>query len=114
MVAVENALCAFSKERWARSWRPRLRQLPQAASHMLAPNDRVTFVEPREKDITEVNRPNAIVHFFESDGVRCERVTDEEQALNRNVPAFVMRFTRKWPGYSIGDNRASYERDDGR
>jgi len=22
--------------------------------------------------------------------------------LNRNVPAFVMRFTMKWPGYSIG------------
>ena len=30
MVAVGNAFCAFSKERWTRSWRPRFRQLPQA------------------------------------------------------------------------------------
>ena len=29
VVAVGNAFCAFSKERWTRSWRPRLRQLPQ-------------------------------------------------------------------------------------
>jgi len=32
VVAVGNAFCAFSKERWTRSWRPRLRQLPQAGS----------------------------------------------------------------------------------
>jgi hypothetical protein len=31
VVAVGNAFCAFSKERWARSVRPRLRQLPQTA-----------------------------------------------------------------------------------
>ena len=30
--------------------------------------------------------------------------------LNRKVPALVMRLTRKWPGYSIGRSRASYER----
>ena len=30
VVAVENAFCAFSKERWTRSVRPRLRQLPPA------------------------------------------------------------------------------------
>ena len=30
VVAVGNAFCAFSKERWARSVRPRLRQLPRA------------------------------------------------------------------------------------
>jgi hypothetical protein len=30
VVAVGNAFWAFSKERWARSWRPRLRQLPRA------------------------------------------------------------------------------------
>ena len=47
---------------------------------MLAPNDQVTFVEPREEDVTEVNRPDAIVYFLEADGVGCERVTDEEQA----------------------------------
>jgi hypothetical protein len=30
VVAVGNAFCAFSKELWARSVRPQLRQLPQA------------------------------------------------------------------------------------
>ena len=34
VVAVGNAFCAFSKERWTRSWRPRLRQLPQAYSNV--------------------------------------------------------------------------------
>src|SRR5882762_1934692 len=77
---VGHAFWACSKERWTRSGRPRLGQLPQAAAGMLAPNDRVTFVEPREKDVTEVDRPDAIVHFLEADGVGCERVTDEEQA----------------------------------
>ena len=46
---------------------------------MLAPNDRVTFIEAREKDITKVDGTDAIVDFFEAAGVRCERVTDEEQ-----------------------------------
>ena len=32
VVAVGNALCAFSKERWTRSVRPRLRQLLQATA----------------------------------------------------------------------------------
>ena len=40
----------------------------------------VTFVEPSQQDSTEVNRPDAIVHFLEADGVLLQRVADEEQA----------------------------------
>jgi hypothetical protein len=32
VVAMGNAFCAFSKERWMRSVHPRLRQLPRACS----------------------------------------------------------------------------------
>jgi hypothetical protein len=32
VVAVGNALCVFSKERWTRSLRPWLRQFPQACA----------------------------------------------------------------------------------
>ena len=81
---------------------------------MLAANDVVTFIEPREEDLTKVDRPDAIVHFLEADGVGCERVAmKSRRVLKRNVPAFVMRFTRKCPGYSMGGSRASYERGDG-
>ena len=41
------------------------------------------------------------------------RLMKSRRRLNRNVPAFVMRFTRKCPGYSMGGSRASYARDDG-
>ncbi len=81
MVAVENAFSAFSKERWTRSERPRLRQLPQAAPQMLAPNDIVTFVDPGDKYLAKVDRPDAIVDFLESNRVWCKRVRDEEQPL---------------------------------
>ena len=49
-----------------------------------------------------MNGPDAVGDLFEPDGVLFERVGDEQQALlKRKVPAFVMRFTRKCPGYSI-------------
>ena len=34
--------------------------------------------------------------------------------LKRKVPAWVMRLTRKCPGYSIGSSRVSYARGEGR
>jgi hypothetical protein len=48
---------------------------------MLTPNDVVTFVEPGDEHVTEVDRPDAVVDFLESDRVWREGVGDEEQAL---------------------------------
>src|SRR5882762_5457045 len=108
---VGHAFWACSKERWTRSGRPRLRQLPQAAAGMLAPNDVVTFVEPGDQHSAEVDRPNAIVDFLKTNRVWREGVGDEEQPLlEAEGAALVMRLTRKCPGYSIGRSRASYAR----
>ena len=53
-----------------------------------------------------MNRPDAVVDFLEAD-VCClsALAMKSRRFLNRNVPAFVMRFTRKWPG--ILDRRQS-------
>ena len=48
---------------------------------MLAANDVVTFIEPGDKNLTKVDRPDAIVDLLESDRVWRESVSDEEQPL---------------------------------
>ena len=68
-----------AKERWTRSERPRLRQLPQAAPDMLAPNDGVTFVESGDEHVTEVDRPDAIFDLLGSDRMWREGVGNKEQ-----------------------------------
>ena len=64
----------------------------------LSTNHVVPFVEPCQRGPTEMNRPDAVGHLLEADGV----AMNSNRFLNRNVPALVMRFTMKWPGYTMG------------
>jgi hypothetical protein len=62
-----------------------------------------------------MNRPDTIADLLETDRVLFERVGDEEQPfLEPKRPAFVIRLTRKCPGYSIGGNSPTYARVEGR
>ena len=47
----------------------------------LGPDDVVTFVHSPQKDAAEVNRPDAVVHLLEADGVLLQGVGNEEQPL---------------------------------
>jgi hypothetical protein len=71
-------MTGFSDQRWARSWRPRLRHGPRATAQILAANDVVTFIESGDQHAAEVDRPNAIIDFLEANRVWRERVRDEE------------------------------------
>src|SRR5450432_3753394 len=47
----------------------------------LAMNDVVPFVESSEQNPTEMNRPDAVVHLLQADGVLLQRIGNEEQFL---------------------------------
>ena len=48
---------------------------------ILASHDGVPFVEPRDEDATEIDRPDAVVDLLEAYRVVDESVGDEEHAL---------------------------------
>ena len=50
-------------------------------------DDTITFIESREEHLAEVNRPDAIVDFFEADVVRVQGGGEIQQALQRHVCA---------------------------
>jgi hypothetical protein len=44
-------------------------------------DDVVTFVDARQPDVAEVDRPDSIIDFLEAEDLLLERVRDEEQAF---------------------------------
>jgi hypothetical protein len=62
----------------------------------------VAFIDAGQQDIAEMDGPDAVVHFFESDDMLLERVGQKERprlepdraVLSRIVPALVMRLVR--------------------
>src|SRR5436853_579988 len=69
-------------------------------------NDVVPFVEPPQQHPTEIDGPDAVVHFFEADGVLLERLGHKEQPLleperprvGDALHQEVSRILAGWPG----------------
>ncbi len=68
-------------------------------------DQRLSFVDPSQQHVTEIERPDDVVDFFEADAIWAFKAVDtySKRVLKRMVPAWVTRFTMKWCGYaSVG------------
>lgn len=62
-------------------------------------DDVIPFVERGQQDRVEVDRPQPIVGFLQTDPLIGERIGNQSSRLpKRNVPPVVMVFTRKCRG----------------
>ena len=69
-------------------------------SSQLGPDDVVAFVDASEQDVAEVNGPDPIVDFLETDWMLLQGVGDEEQpVLQPNRPRLKQAGLKK-PGSS--------------
>ena len=67
----------------------------------------VAFVDARQQDVAEVERPNPIIDFLETDDVLREGIGDEEQALlEPDRPNFGRRTGGRISGMSIEEIEA--------
>ena len=74
----------------------------------------MTFVEPCERDRGEVQRPEAVVDFFEGDVFTRQGVGDKQRGAGQETqPLLLTRRTSMWPGYSIGGSRVGTDRGEG-
>ena len=82
MVAVRNASARFARSGGRALGGHGSGSFHRPGAWRLPMNDAVAFVEPSQQDPTEMNRPDAIVHFLKADGVLLQGPGHEQQVAS--------------------------------